>query len=204
MAIVTGPILFTGRIGNTVYYKVGHEIYCRSVFSGMRKRAMKDRRYLLFRVYSGLMARSSKIGSTVYRALPKDFRQYWMYRAFVGEAMTLFKRTGMQDEEILALLWKTYVEVWELKRGRQQVAEKAGLAEEVRQPEKKPIVKIRWKINEGGLVDDDLPVFLVVRKVVPAARAPDCTHFMLTPGKIYRGNQPGSWLHLTGIDSEND
>lgn len=61
-------------------------------------------------VHGELLGRGSKIASAIYKALPRDFRQQWMYRSFTGEAVQLLK-TGKSDEEVLLQLRRTYVEV---------------------------------------------------------------------------------------------
>ena len=58
-------------------------------------------------LFAGLMARSSAIGSAIYKELPPHWKQFWMYRAFVGEAMTMLKE-GKTDKEALEILWKRY------------------------------------------------------------------------------------------------
>jgi hypothetical protein len=55
------------------------------------------------------MAQASKIGSVIYQALPSDWRQGWMYRAFTGEALQLLKE-GKTVEETTRVLWERYVE----------------------------------------------------------------------------------------------
>jgi hypothetical protein len=56
---------------------------------------------------AGRMARGSKIGSVIYRLLPVDFREFWMYRSFVGEAVKLIK-AGKTDEEAMLVLMERY------------------------------------------------------------------------------------------------
>jgi hypothetical protein len=60
--------------------------------------------------HAALLGRASKIASGIYKALPRDFRQQWMYRSFTGEAVQLLK-AGKTDEEVSLQLRKTYVEV---------------------------------------------------------------------------------------------
>lgn len=60
--------------------------------------------------HAELLGRGSRIASAIYKALPKDFRQQWMYRSFTGEAVQMLK-AGKTDEEVLLQLRKTYVEV---------------------------------------------------------------------------------------------
>jgi hypothetical protein len=65
---------------------------------------------------AGRLARASKIGSQIYQALPPGWRQFWMYRSFTGEAFTLLKENAYTDEEVKQILWKCYVEYWELRK----------------------------------------------------------------------------------------
>ena len=59
-------------------------------------------------LYAGLLKRGSLIASSVYAALPEHWKQFWMYRAFVGEAMALLKG-GHTDEAAKDILWDRYV-----------------------------------------------------------------------------------------------
>jgi hypothetical protein len=93
----------------------GLTFYCMEGRNFVRKKSSLTRRKVLYapcfkntRHYAGLMAKASKIGSLVYNALPANWRQFWMYQAFTGEAMTMLKaRKG--EEEIQALLYDRYV-----------------------------------------------------------------------------------------------
>jgi hypothetical protein len=64
-------------------------------------------------IYAGLLGRASKIGSVIYQQLPENWRQFWMYRSFTGEAMKMLEG-GATEQEAKDYLWKTYVEYWEL------------------------------------------------------------------------------------------
>lgn len=108
MAISHALVPFTGRVGDVVYYYVGNEIYCRTIFPNIRKRVMKDERYALFRVYSGLFGQSSKIASAIYRELGVE--DVKLYRTIVGEATRLFKHTGMKGDEVMKILWVKWVD----------------------------------------------------------------------------------------------
>lgn len=129
MAISQGLLQCTGRFGNLVYYYVGSQIYCRTIFPDIRKRVMKDERYALFRVYSGLFGQSSKIGSVIYRELGVE--DVKLYRMIVSDATRLFKHTGMKGEEVMEMLWKKWVLGVEL----------ADSPEVTRQGVTKPVVK---------------------------------------------------------------
>jgi len=60
---------------------------------------------------AAVLGRASRIGSFVYSELPKEFRQFWMYKAFTGEAIQLL-RQGKTDKEAQDILWKIYAEIW--------------------------------------------------------------------------------------------
>jgi hypothetical protein len=57
--------------------------------------------------FAGLLKRASVIASKVYKALPEHWKEFWMYRSFVGEAMGMLK-VGKTDEEALKVLWERY------------------------------------------------------------------------------------------------
>src|SRR6218665_4140781 len=112
MAIIRKPLLelHGRRFGHVVFYRLPCGLICRALNPHTRKRILKDPRFAAFRKCSKLMAKASKIGSVVYQSLPEDFRQFWMYRAFVGEALKMLKDKGMEGEQVLERLFKTYVD----------------------------------------------------------------------------------------------
>jgi hypothetical protein len=57
--------------------------------------------------YAQRMGCSSTIASAIFKALPDRFKASWMYRAFVGEAMGMFKQQ-MAYDEVFAVLWERY------------------------------------------------------------------------------------------------
>jgi len=97
------------------------------------------------------MAKASKIGSAVYKSLPEDFRQFWMYRAFVGEALKMLKE-GMTGQQALESLFKTYVEVWYIKAEIKTEQKEAERSARSIKRSKTPEINIRWKqYNESRL-----------------------------------------------------
>jgi hypothetical protein len=102
------PLFYRGTIGNINFYVVRGEQFARikSSLSGKRVRSAKEFTKTMY--HASLLGRASKIGSAVYNALPQDWRQFWMYRAFTGEAMKMMKE-GMKEEEITAKLIEVYV-----------------------------------------------------------------------------------------------
>lgn len=119
-------ILFTGTIGPICFYLSGGRLLGRAVSSLTGKRVMKDPKFRRTMENAGVLGRASRIGSFVYGELPKTFRQFWMYRAFTGEAIQLL-REGKTDEEAKHILWKTYAEVWVNRRDKACSKDKACL-----------------------------------------------------------------------------
>lgn len=147
MAFIRKPILDLDgrRFGHVVFYRLPCGLICRSLNPHTRKRILKDPRFAAFRKCSKRMAKASKIGSAVYKALPEDFRQLWMYRAFVGEAMKMLKE-GRTGEETLESLFNTYAEVWyikaEINKAEQKGPERnTGLSNNAKTVE----INIRWR-----------------------------------------------------------
>ncbi len=147
MAIIRKPLLpLKGRYGGLVFYRLPCGLICRFLTSHTRKRILKDPKFAEFRQCSRRMAKASRIGSAVYKALPENFRQFWMYRAFVGEAFKMLKDQGMTGEQVLESLFKTYAEVWyikaETKKSVQVAAERKSASTQSFHAVK---INIRWK-----------------------------------------------------------
>jgi hypothetical protein len=119
MATQTGNIKITGTIDNLCFYKMNGQFYVRTKSSLTAKRVKQSPQFKLTRVYAGLMGQASKIASLIYKELPRNFRRFWMYRAFTGEAFQLLK-AGNTIEETTQLLWHTYILVWEQKKAAKQ------------------------------------------------------------------------------------
>jgi hypothetical protein len=111
MAKQAGKIKIEGRtFGKLVFYKMGSEYYVRTKSSLTGKRVKKDPRFRSTMRSANLLGRASKIGSAAYKALPKEFRQFFMYRAFTGEAMMMLKK-GMSEMDAQKELFRIYVDV---------------------------------------------------------------------------------------------
>ena len=107
MAKQVGPIFLVGTFGGVHFYKMGDDYYVRMQSSLEAKTVKTSARFRNTMRFANMMAGSSTIGRAVFKALPARFKQSWMYRAFVGEAMQLFK-TGKAYEEVFDVLWKLY------------------------------------------------------------------------------------------------
>ena len=114
MGQLLGDIKFVGTVRQICFYKVEGVYYARKQSSLTAHRIQTDPKFVLTRVYAGLMGQASKIASSIYKALPKNFRQFWMFKAFAGEAFQLLK-AGTHPDQTKQLLWQTYITVWEEK-----------------------------------------------------------------------------------------
>ena len=91
-------------------------------------------------IYAGLLGRASKIGSVIYQQLPENWRQFWMYRSFTGEAMKMLEG-GATEQEAIDYLWKTYVEYWELLKAAGDWEQKGLRVAEKRKPKRRVLKK---------------------------------------------------------------
>ena len=107
MARQTGPFFLEGLYGNICFYKVKGRYLVRQKSTLTGKRVKTSAAYRVTMLYARMMSSSSKIASAVYKALPAHWKQFWMYRAFVGEAMEMLKE-GKGVEETRQVLWERY------------------------------------------------------------------------------------------------
>ncbi len=118
------------------------------------------------------MARASKIGSAVYQALPKDFRQFWMYRAFVGEAMIMLKQGVLTDQEVFNVLWKMYAELWYSKPLEKDI--RSATPVEIKQTVSPPGIQpcLHWKDADPVPARWNIDKFKKLKSFRPLMRAP--------------------------------
>ena len=110
MMKVTAPFLVARTMDCLTFYMMDGVNYARKKSSLTRKQVLKSPNFRKTRLYAGLMSQASKIGSVIYQALPPDWRQGWMYRAFTGEAMQMLKEERTVEETTRSM-WERYVEV---------------------------------------------------------------------------------------------
>ena len=110
---IAGLCFLQGTFGDLTFYKMEGKYYVRKKSGLTSKRVKTSAEFRWTMIYANLLGRASKIGSQIYKALPPNWRQFWMYRSFTGEAFTLLKENPYTDEEVKQILWKTYVEYWE-------------------------------------------------------------------------------------------
>jgi hypothetical protein len=114
IAWLCNPVI--GTFGELTGYKLGENYYVRKKSTLTGKRVKTSPEFTRTMVHANLLARASKIGAQVYKALPPGWRQCWMYRSFTGEAFTLLQNNPYNDEAVKQLLWKCYVEPWEQRK----------------------------------------------------------------------------------------
>jgi hypothetical protein len=103
-------------IDDLVFYELCGEYYARKKSTLSSDRVKTSPEFRRTMVHAGLLARASKIGAAIYKALPPGWRQFWMYRSFTGEALILLQDNPYTDDEVKQLLWQCYVEPWEQRK----------------------------------------------------------------------------------------
>jgi hypothetical protein len=102
-------LLISGTIGNVTFYKMYGQTYVRKKSSLSRKRVLKSAAFAKTRKHAAALGLASQIGSVIYRALPAEMRDRWLYRAITGEAASLLYEEKT-EEEVQEFLWKKYIE----------------------------------------------------------------------------------------------
>ena len=109
MAKQTGIIKITGTVDNICFYKLEREYYARQKSSLSGKRVKKDPAFAETMKYAKLLAIASRIGSVVYRSLPKEKRERKLYQQLTGRAMQLLKK-GMTGDKLIVVLGKEAIQ----------------------------------------------------------------------------------------------
>jgi hypothetical protein len=112
MAKQAGPVYLTRTIDELCFYRMNGEYYVRMKSSLTGERVKTSKLFERTMASAGRLARGSKIASLVFKALPEWFKESWMYRAFVGEAVVMLKG-GKTEEEVLQTLWDSYAAEFE-------------------------------------------------------------------------------------------
>jgi hypothetical protein len=115
---IAGLCFLQGTFDDLTFYKMEGRYYVRVKSSLTGKRVKTSPEFKWTMIYARLLARASKIGAHIYKALPPGWRQFWMYRSFTGEAFTLLKQNPYTDEQVKQLLWQTYVQYWEQRKAQ--------------------------------------------------------------------------------------
>jgi hypothetical protein len=109
MAKLADDVHYSGTVGNVTFYQMWGKTYVRKKSSLTRKRVMKSKTFEKTRRYANDLGRAAQIGSIIYKALPADLKERWLYRAITGEAATLLYE-GKAGQEVKDFLWKKYIQ----------------------------------------------------------------------------------------------
>jgi hypothetical protein len=114
-----------GTVDNLCIYEMWGKVYYRKKSSLTRKRVLKDRKFEKTRKHASEMGRAARIGSVIYKAMPEDIKDRWIYRAITGEAASLLYQ-GKEEEEVKAFLWKKYIEDTDCREQQAKEAMESG------------------------------------------------------------------------------
>jgi hypothetical protein len=113
MAQQCGPLFFECTWDDLTFYKMKDRYFVRKKSRLTREKVLNHPAFGKTRFYADRLVTASKIASSIYSDLPIDWRQFWMFRDFTSEAMTMIDQ-GATAQEVYDHLWKTYVEYWVL------------------------------------------------------------------------------------------
>ena len=141
MARQVGPIFLRGTYDGVHFYERDGKYYVRMQSTLAGHTVKTSPRFKNTMKFAQMMACSSKIGSVVFKALPVGFKESWMYRAFVGEAMDMFKQM-MAYEEVFAVLWRRYAAEFQERYDEMEGFVHMGVMEEVVKADKQPAMLV--------------------------------------------------------------
>lgn len=118
MAKQEGAIHIEGCIDNIVFYRLGCNFYARMKSSLDGKRVKKDPAFKETMFYAGLLARASKIASSVYKNIICEQKKNGLYRTLTGQSIRLLK-AGVCEEDVFYLLKLQYSGEWLHDRSRE-------------------------------------------------------------------------------------
>lgn len=113
MAQQCGPLFLECTWDDLTFYKMDGKYYARSKSRLTRNRVLTHPDFAMTMAYARLLATASKIAASIYSDLPINWRQYWMFRSFTGEALTMMD-AGATPQQAYDYLWVTYVQYWVL------------------------------------------------------------------------------------------
>jgi hypothetical protein len=98
------------RLGMCLYYSpyFGHNIW-RRASSLTGERSKKDPAFKGFRKSINRMKEASPIAASLYKMLPKEIKQYALYRTLTGEAIKMLKE-GVEASVIAETLKRKYID----------------------------------------------------------------------------------------------
>ena len=145
MAKFAGIPAFTGTIGPVCIYKMYGRYFMRVSNPLTRSRVKKDPAFRKTMEYASLLAKASRIGSTVYAAVPANKKQHSLYRKLTGEAMYWLKH-NWSTEDVLDFLLKLYARQEAQTDKPRPVAVKAARS---RKPQRIRARKYKLSFSEG-------------------------------------------------------
>ncbi|NII28364.1 hypothetical protein HB364_24995 [Pseudoflavitalea sp. X16] len=125
MAKQVGPIFLECTWDDLTFYKMDGKYYARKKSRLTREKVLKHPRFAKTRHYATLLACASKIASSIYKDLPLHWRQFWMFRGFTGEALTMLHEC-FTAQDAYDYLWETYVEYWVLYQQKTGIQLRTG------------------------------------------------------------------------------
>jgi hypothetical protein len=134
MARQCGPLFFECTWDHLTFYKMDGEYFVCKKSRLTREKVLKHPAFSKTRLHADRLVTASKIASSIYGDLPIDWRQFWMFRDFTGEAMTMLNKEAT-PQEAYDYLWKTYIKYWvlyqkvtgiQLKTGRKKQPVRPG------------------------------------------------------------------------------
>ena len=147
MAKQCGPIFLECTWDDLTFYKWEGEYLVRKKSRLTREKVLTHAAFAKTRHYASLLAAASKIASSIYSDLPLHWRQFWMFRDFTGEAMTMLDN-GHTPQEAYDYLWHTYVEYWVLYQKATGITLQTGRKKQPVRPKK--TYKTRLKHRTGN------------------------------------------------------
>jgi hypothetical protein len=108
MALFREGVEISATIGEITLYPMFGNTYMRKKSSLTKKRVLKSKNFEKTRQCAAKMGCAARIGSMIYKTLPADIRERWLYRAITGEAASMLY-AGKEEQEVKDVLWKKYV-----------------------------------------------------------------------------------------------
>ena len=135
MAKQCGPIFLECTWDDLTFYKMDGKYYVRKKSRLTREKVLTHKAFHKTRRYASLLVTASKIASSIYSDLPIHWRQFWMFRDFTGEALTMLDN-GAIPQQAYDYLWQTYVEYWVLYQQATGITFKTGRKQQPIRPKK--------------------------------------------------------------------
>lgn len=111
MAKQCGPLFFECTWDDLTFFKMEGKYYVRKKSRLTREKVLIHPAFQKTRFFADRLVTASKIASSIYNDLPIHWRQFWMFRDFTGEAMTMLNN-GSTPQDAYDYLWETYVQYW--------------------------------------------------------------------------------------------